>query len=70
NIYLIRGRSEPGTTIRVAGRETIVPAEGSFQLQTTAPPGTREVNVEAEDPRGNSTPYLLSISRHGGRGKD
>jgi hypothetical protein len=70
NVYLIRGRSEPGTTIRVAGRETIVPAEGSFQLQTTAPPGTREINVEAEDPRGNSTPYLLSLSRRGGRAKD
>jgi hypothetical protein len=69
NVYLIRGRSEPGTTIRVAGRETIVPAEGSFQLQTTAPPGTREVSVEAEDPRGNSTPYILSLSRRG-RAKD
>src|SRR6185312_1605019 len=32
-IYLIRGRSEPGTTIRAGGRETIVPSEGSFQLQ-------------------------------------
>jgi len=70
NVYLIRGRSEPGTTIRVGGRETIVPAEGSFQLQTTAPPGTREVNVEAEDPRGNSTPYVLSLSHRGGRAKD
>jgi uncharacterized cupin superfamily protein len=69
NVYLIRGRAEPGTTIRIAGRETIVPAEGSFQLQTTAPPGTREITIDAEDSRGNSTPYRLSLSGHSGRGK-
>ncbi len=67
-IYLIRGRSEPGTTIRIAGRETIVPAEGSFQLQITAPPGTQEIEIDADDPRGNSTPYHLSLSGRAGRG--
>lgn len=70
SIFLIRGRSEPGTTIRVAGRETIVPADGSFQIQITAPPGMQEVNIDAEDPRGNSTPYRLSLSGLAGRGKD
>lgn len=69
-IYLIRGRSEPGTTIHVAGRETIVPAEGSFQVQITPPPGTQDIDIEAEDPRGNSTPYRLSLSGHAGSGKD
>jgi FecR-like protein len=69
-IYLIRGRSEPGTTIRIVGRETIVPAEGSFQLQITAPQGTQEIEIDADDPRGNSTPYRLSLSGRGGRGKD
>ena len=61
-VYLIRGRSEPGTTIRVAGRETIVPTEGSFQIQTSAPPGAQEITIEAADPRGNSTPYRLSLA--------
>lgn len=61
-VYLIRGRSEPGTTIRVAGRETIVPTEGSFQLQTAAPEGAQEITIEAADPRGNSTQYRLSLS--------
>jgi hypothetical protein len=69
-IYLVRGRSEPGTTIHVAGRETIVPAEGSFQLQITPPPGTQEIDIDAEDPRGNSTPYRLALSGRAGRGKD
>jgi hypothetical protein len=67
-IYLIRGKSEPGTTIRAAGRETIVPAEGTFQLQVTAPPGSGEVAIEAEDSRGNVTPYNVSLSGRRGKG--
>jgi hypothetical protein len=66
-IFLIRGHSEPGTTIRFAGRETIVPAEGAFQIQITAPPGAQGINIDAEDQRGNTTPYSVSLS---GRGKD
>lgn len=66
NIYLIRGRSEPGTTIRVAGRETLAQADGSFQTQVTAPPGAQEITIDAEDQRGNSTPYRVSLS--GARG--
>jgi hypothetical protein len=69
NVYLIRGRAEPGTTIRVTGRETLVPTDGSFQLQITAPPGAREVTVEATDPQGNSSPYRLSLTNRGARGK-
>jgi hypothetical protein len=67
-IYLIRGKSEPGTTIRAAGRETIVPAEGTFQLQVTAPSGTGEVTIDAEDSRGNVTPYNVSLSGRRGKG--
>lgn len=61
-IYLISGRSEPGTTIRIAGRETIVPAAGTFQLQVSAPAGAQEIDIEAADPRGNSTPYRVSLA--------
>jgi uncharacterized cupin superfamily protein len=63
-IFLVRGRAEPGTTIRAVGRETIVPAEGSFQLQVTVP-GSGEITVDAEDSRGNVTPYKLSLTRRG-----
>jgi hypothetical protein len=69
NIYLIRGRSEPGTTIRVAGRETLVPTDWSFQLQITAPPGAHEITVEAQDPQGNSSLYKVALSGRPGRGK-
>ena len=62
NVYLIRGRSEPGTTIRVAGRETLVPAEGSFQLQTTAPAGHRRSGSKQTTRSGNSSPYRLALA--------
>jgi len=66
NVYLIRGRSSPGTTIRIAGREMLVGTGGTFQLQTTAPSGTQEITVEATDPQGNTSPYRLSLSNRRG----
>jgi hypothetical protein len=67
NIYLVRGHSEVGNTIRAAGRDTLVATDGSFQLQITAAPGMQEIVVDAEDPRGNSSQYHLSLSRGGRR---
>lgn len=69
-VYIIRGRSEPGTTIRVAGRETIVPSGGTFQIQTAAPPGAQEIRIEAADSRGNSTQYRLSLSGSSAAARD
>jgi hypothetical protein len=68
-IYLIRGNSEPGTTVRVLGRETLVPTDGSFQVQITAPSGVREITIDAQDLQGNSSQYRLSLSSRGGGGK-
>jgi len=68
NIYFVKGRAEPGTTIRVAGKETIVPTERSFQLQITAPAGAREVTVEARDAQGNSSQYKLILPGRRGKG--
>jgi hypothetical protein len=62
NIYLIRGKAEPGVTVRVAGRETIAAADGAFQIQVTASATTRELAVEALDPRGNSSQYKVALS--------
>jgi hypothetical protein len=69
NLYLVSGRAEPGTTIRASGRDTIVPADGSFQLQVTAPPGTPEVTIDAEDSRGNTTPYRLTLAARPSRAR-
>ncbi|HEV2837503.1 MAG TPA: FecR domain-containing protein [Pyrinomonadaceae bacterium] len=62
NLYLVRGRAEPGTTIKVSGRETIVATDGSFQIQVTASGGAREVAIEAQDSHGNSSQYKVSLS--------
>jgi hypothetical protein len=62
NVYLVRGRSQPGNTIRIAGRETLAAADGTFQLQITAPEAAGEVTVEARDPQGNRNQYKLTLS--------
>jgi hypothetical protein len=68
NLYLVRGRAEPGTTIRVGGRETIVATDGTFQVQISAARASREVTVEAQDPQGNSSQYKLALSGRVARG--
>jgi hypothetical protein len=67
NIHIMRGRTQPGTTIRCSGRETLSGSDGSFQLQITAPRETREINVEAEDAQGNRDSYRIPFSRDAGQ---
>ena len=62
SIYLVRGKAEPGTTIRVAGRETIAASDGAFQVQITASAAARDLMVEAQDSQGNSSQYKVSLS--------
>jgi hypothetical protein len=70
NVYLVHGRSEPGTTIRVAGREALVPADGGFQIQITAPAGENQITVQAQDSQGNNSQYRLPLHGRGGSGRD
>jgi hypothetical protein len=63
NVYIIRGRSLPGASIRAADREATVGADGSFQIQISAPGGTREVTIDASDSQGNSTSYRVTLPR-------
>jgi hypothetical protein len=69
NIYLIRGKAEPGTTIRVSGREASAAHDGAFQIQVTAGNGTRELTLEAKDSQGNSSQYKVSLSARAGRAR-
>ena len=69
SIYLIRGKADPGVTIRCSGRETIAGADGAFQIQVTAAATTRELTLEAQDSRGNSSQYKVSMSPRNARGK-
>lgn len=60
NVYLISGRTQPGATVRILGRETFAASDGSFRLQiSTAAP---EVTVEISDERGNRNRMVLSLS--------
>ena len=63
NIYLVRGRTQPGTTVRIANREAQAGGDGTFQLQITATNSARDVDAEARSPDGNSSRYKLSLSQ-------
>jgi hypothetical protein len=68
SIYLVQGHTDPGTTIRISGREVIASADGTFQLQITAGQA-REVSVEAQDSQGNRSQYKLPLSPRGSRNR-
>lgn len=62
NIYLARGKSQAGNTIRINGRETIVASDGTFQLQIATTKGSPDIIVEAEDTQGNKTQTRVPIT--------
>ena len=63
NVYIIRGTTSPGTSVRVSGREATAVGDGNFQVQISAPPGMREVTIEASDIQGNRTQYRVPLTR-------
>ena len=67
NIYLLRGRTQAGNTVRTGGRETLAASDGSFQLQISVPRAAREINVEAEDPQGTRSQLRLAFTPDAGR---
>ena len=60
-IYLVRGRTQPGNTVRCAGRETLAARDGFFQLQINAPRGAREVQLETADTQGNRNSFKFQL---------
>lgn len=63
NIYIVRGKAQPGTTLRISEREVLTASDGAFQLQITASDGAREVEAEARDPDGNSSRYRVFLAQ-------
>ena len=61
-IYVIRGRTQPGTTVSFAGRETLADSSGSFRLQITAPDSAGEVIIEARDQQGNRSQHRVRLA--------
>jgi FecR protein len=66
-IYIIRGRTQPGTTVSSLGREILSDSTGSFRLQITAPEGAREVVIEAQDQQGNSSRQRVQLAAGAGK---
>jgi hypothetical protein len=60
-IYLVRGRTQAGNTVRCSGRETLAARDGFFQLQINAPRGAREVQLETADTQGNRNSFKLQL---------
>jgi hypothetical protein len=60
-IYVIRGRTQPGTTVSFMGRETLADSSGAFRLQITAPEGAGEVTIEAQDQQGNRSQHKVQL---------
>lgn len=59
NIYFVSGKTQPGTIVRISGRETFATGDGSFRLQISS--SASETTVEISDERGNRNRYLLSL---------
>lgn len=53
NVYIARGQTQPGNTVRISDRAAVAARDGTFQLQVSLPAGAREIAVEAEDPQGH-----------------
>lgn len=60
SVYLVSGRTQPGATVRIAGREIFASADGSFRLQISA--NSTNVTVEISDERGNRSRYNLNLN--------
>jgi hypothetical protein len=62
SIYVIKGRTEAGNTVRGAGKETLAARDGTFQLQVNAQRGARDVEVEVADTRGNRSTARIPLT--------
>ncbi|HYJ47702.1 MAG TPA: FecR domain-containing protein [Pyrinomonadaceae bacterium] len=61
-IYVIHGRTQPGTTVSSVGREILSDSNGLFRLQIVAPEGAREVTIAAQDQQGNHSEQKVQLS--------
>jgi len=61
NLYIIRGTTQPGATVRSSDREATAAADGNFQIQISAPPNLHEVTLQASDSQGNTSSYRVQL---------
>lgn len=60
SIYLVSGKTKPGSTVRVAGREIYASGDGTFTIQISS--NSSIVGIEISDDRGNRTRFNLSLT--------
>ena len=63
NVFIIRGTTLPGASVRVSDRESSAAGDGSFQIQISAPVNTREVTIQVSDSQGNISSYRVALTR-------
>jgi hypothetical protein len=63
DVYIIRGVTNPGASVRVSDREATAAGNGAFQIQISAPPTAREVSIQILDSQGNTGQYRLSLTK-------
>lgn len=59
NVHLVSGRTQPGATVRIAGREVYASSDGAFRLQVST--ASAVILVEISDDRGNRSRYSLDL---------
>ncbi|MGZ8843365.1 MAG: FecR domain-containing protein [Pyrinomonadaceae bacterium] len=63
NVFLVRGTTTPGASVRVSDRESSAAGDGNFQIQISVPVNTREVTIQVSDSPGNTSNYRVSLTR-------
>lgn len=59
SLYLISGKTQPGATVRILGRETFAASDGGFRLQVSTP--SAETTIEIGDEHGNRSRFVISL---------
>ncbi len=60
SIYVVKGKTNPGTRVQSAGREVFAASDGSFSLQISSSNG--QANIIISDEKGNRSGFVLSLS--------
>ncbi len=59
SLYRVKGKTNPGATVRISGRETFAKSNGSFMIQISS--NSTNVTVDINDDEGNRGRFNLSL---------
>ncbi|MFV0388644.1 MAG: FecR domain-containing protein [Pyrinomonadaceae bacterium] len=59
NVYIVRGKTRPGATVKILDRSMFAGSDGAFRMQIVSKSPT--VNVDIVDELGNRSQYSLSL---------